>query len=86
MIERGIPASGMPAWGKRMRAGLRHLAWVASESEIHATKDAKMLIIASTETMVLRRSEAGWMIMYSHWSSRAATSGHEGTASRRRPA
>ena len=52
------------------------LAWVASESEIHAMKDAKMLMIASTETMVLRNSAAGWKIVHIHWSSRRAGNSH----------
>jgi len=46
------------------------LVWVASESEIHAQKDGKPLIIASTETMVLRSTAAGWKIVHIHWSSR----------------
>ena len=32
------------------------LAWVASESEIHAVKAEKMLMIDSTETMVVRKT------------------------------
>jgi ketosteroid isomerase-like protein len=46
-------------------------AWVASESEIHAMKGEDMLKIASTETMLVRKSEAGWKIVHIHWSSRA---------------
>lgn len=52
------------------------LAWVGSESEIHAMKGDKMLMIASTETMVLRKTDQGWKIAHIHWSSRAAKSGH----------
>lgn len=52
------------------------LAWVGSESEIHAMKGDKMLMIASTETMVLRKSAQGWKIVHIHWSSRAAKAGH----------
>ncbi len=47
------------------------LVWVASESEIHASKDDKMLMISSTETMVLRQTAQGWKIVHIHWSSRA---------------
>ncbi len=46
------------------------LAWVASESEIHAMKGAEMLMIDSTETMVLRKSGKAWKIVHIHWSSR----------------
>jgi ketosteroid isomerase-like protein len=52
------------------------LAFVASESEIHAMKGKDMLMIASTETMVLRKSAAGWKIVHIHWSSRRASDGH----------
>jgi ketosteroid isomerase-like protein len=47
------------------------LVWVGSESEIHASKDAKMLMISSTETAILRKTGAGWKIVHLHWSSRA---------------
>lgn len=49
------------------------LAWVGSESEIHAMKGADMLMIASTETMVVRKTAQGWKIVHIHWSSRKAT-------------
>lgn len=52
------------------------LAWVGSESEIHAMKADKMLMIASSETMVLRKSADGWKIVHIHWSSRAAKADH----------
>ena len=48
------------------------LAWVASESQIHAMKGAEMMMIDSTETMVLRRIADGWKIVHIHWSSRRA--------------
>ncbi|MGH8222463.1 MAG: YybH family protein [Woeseiaceae bacterium] len=47
------------------------LAWVASESELHVQKDGKPMVIASTETMVLRSTLAGWKIVHVHWSSHA---------------
>ncbi len=47
------------------------LVWVGSESEIHASKDDKMLMISSTETAVLRKTAQGWKIVHLHWSSRA---------------
>ena len=46
------------------------LAWVGSESELHATKDGKPLTVLSTETMVLKLGKAGWRIVHIHWSSR----------------
>ena len=46
------------------------LAWVASESELHANKDGKPLTLLSTETMVLRKTGADWRIVHIHWSSR----------------
>lgn len=48
------------------------LVWVASESGIHAMKGADMMMIDSTETMVLRRNANGWKIVHIHWSSRRA--------------
>jgi ketosteroid isomerase-like protein len=47
------------------------LVWVGSESEIHASKEDKMLMISSTETAVLRKTTQGWKIVHIHWSSRA---------------
>ncbi len=52
------------------------LAWVASESDIHASKDGKRLMISSTETVVLKRSAQGWKIVHIHWSSRRANAAH----------
>lgn len=52
------------------------MAWVASESEIHAMKGEEMLMIASTETMVLRKVDGAWKIVHIHWSSRRATAQH----------
>jgi ketosteroid isomerase-like protein len=46
------------------------VAWVASESEIRAEKNGKTEVILSTETMVLRSTDAGWKIVHVHWSSR----------------
>jgi len=47
------------------------LAWVGTESELHATKDGKALTLLSTETMILKKTDAGWRIVHIHWSSRA---------------
>ena len=46
------------------------LAWVGSESELHATKDGKPMTLLGTETMVLKKTGAGWRIVHIHWSSR----------------
>jgi ketosteroid isomerase-like protein len=51
------------------------LAWVASESEMHAEQDGKPVTIASTETMVLRSTGTGWKIVHIHWSSRVKKPG-----------
>jgi SnoaL-like domain len=56
----------------RRTAGISgDLVWIASESELLAQQDGKPLAIASTETMVLRSTPAGWKIVHIHWSSRA---------------
>lgn len=47
------------------------LAWVASESEIPAKKGETMLMIDSTETMLVRKTAQGWKIVHIHWSSRS---------------
>ena len=46
------------------------MAWVGSESELHATKDGKPMTLLSTETMVLKKTGADWRIVHIHWSSR----------------
>lgn len=46
------------------------LAWVGTESDLHASKDGKPMTLLSTETMVLKSTPAGWQIVHIHWSSR----------------
>ena len=46
------------------------LAWVGTESELHASKDGKPMTLLSTETLVLKNTTAGWQIVHIHWSSR----------------
>lgn len=46
------------------------LAWVATESELHATDKGQPMILLSTETMVVKKTAAGWRIVHIHWSSR----------------
>lgn len=47
-----------------------NLAWVATESEIHAPTDNTPLTLLSTETMILEKSSGDWKIVHIHWSSR----------------
>lgn len=49
------------------------LAWVGTESELHAMKDGKALTLLSTETMILKKAGADWRIVHIHWSSRPKT-------------
>lgn len=46
------------------------IAWIGSESELHASRDGTPLTLLSTETMVLRKAGADWRIVHIHWSSR----------------
>lgn len=56
---------------KRRRARIEgDLAWVGTESELHASKDGKPMVLLSTETMVLKKIGADWRIVHIHWSSR----------------
>jgi ketosteroid isomerase-like protein len=56
--------------GRRTARASGDLAWVASESELQAQDDGRPVTILSTETMVLRATDAGWKIVHIHWSSR----------------
>jgi ketosteroid isomerase-like protein len=51
------------------------IAWVATESDIEAQEGGKPVALASTETMVLRSTNAGWKIVHIHWSSRTKKPG-----------
>lgn len=46
------------------------LAWVGTESQLHASKDGKPVTLLTTETMILKRTGADWRIVHIHWSSR----------------
>lgn len=61
---------------RRSATAAGDLAWVGSESEIHASKDGKPLAIASTETAILQKTAGGWKIVHLHWSSRRLTDAH----------
>ena len=54
----------------RTARGEGGLAWVGTESELHASKDDKPISLLSTETMVLKNTPNGWRIVHIHWSSR----------------
>ena len=56
--------------GRRRARASGDMAWVGTESELHTTDDGKPLTLLSTETMVLRKTDAGWRIVHIHWSSR----------------
>lgn len=45
------------------------VAWVTSQGEATGTYKDKTIDSASTETMVLRRSDGQWKIVHIHWSS-----------------
>ncbi len=45
-------------------------AWIASEHELHISKDGKPLTLRSAETMVLSNRTGAWKIVHIHWSSR----------------
>lgn len=47
-----------------------NLAWVGTESELHTTRGGKAVALLSTETVILKRDDAGWRIVHIHWSSR----------------
>jgi ketosteroid isomerase-like protein len=49
---------------------LGELAWVGTETRTTTRKDGKPRTSLGTETMVLRRTGAGWRIVHIHWSSR----------------
>ncbi len=46
------------------------LAWVASEARMTGTSKDKPVDIQSTETLVLKKTSAGWKVVHVHWSSR----------------
>lgn len=47
------------------------IAWVVTESRATGRYKDKPVNQLSTETMVLRKEDAGWRIIHIHWSSRA---------------
>lgn len=49
------------------------LAWIATEGRVRSQAGDKVVDRLTTETMILRRTPAGWRIVHVHWSSRPAT-------------
>jgi len=47
------------------------LAWVVSEARLSGNREDKPVDIVSTDTLVLKKSPAGWKIVHIHWSSRS---------------
>lgn len=47
-----------------------NMAWVATESTLIAQQNGKAIVVSSTETMLLKKTTAGWRIAHIHWSSR----------------
>lgn len=48
------------------------LAWIVTEGRVQTRIAGQTIDRVTTETMILRRSHAGWRIIHVHWSSRAA--------------
>jgi mono/diheme cytochrome c family protein len=46
------------------------LAWVVSEARLSGAREGKPIDLVSTETLVLKKSSAGWKVVHIHWSSR----------------
>ncbi|UCF30934.1 MAG: nuclear transport factor 2 family protein [bacterium] len=44
-------------------------AWVMSRYETKGKLSGKRVTVATTETMVLRNTDAGWRIVHIHWSN-----------------
>lgn len=49
-----------------------NVAWITSEGRTAGTYKGKAVDRRTVETMVLRRTKAGWKIVHIHWSSAAA--------------
>ena len=56
---------------RRAGEAVGHVAWVATEGRTTGTYKGKPVDRRTVETMVLRRSRAGWKIAHIHWSSAA---------------
>lgn len=52
------------------------MAWTTTEGRIQGRAGEKTIDRMTVETMVLRKTSAGWRIVHVHWSSGAASSPH----------
>ena len=57
---------------RRAGEAVGRIAWIATEGRTTGTFKGKAVDRKSVETMVLRRTGAGWRIAHIHWSSAAA--------------
>jgi len=57
---------------QRTGAASGGMAWIATEGRVRSQSGDKVVDRLTTETMILRRTPAGWRIVHVHWSSRAA--------------
>jgi len=57
---------------RRTGEAVGDIAWIASEGRTTGTFKDRAVDRLTTETMVLRRTAAGWRIVHIHWSSAAA--------------
>jgi ketosteroid isomerase-like protein len=58
---------------RRAGEAVGNVAWIASEGRTTGTYRGKPVDQRTVETMVLRRTRAGWKIAHIHWSSAAGT-------------
>ena len=66
-FSRALPA----AITHRSGEAVGNLAWIATEGRTTGTYKGKAVDRRTVETMVLRRTGAGWKIVHIHWSSAA---------------
>jgi len=57
---------------QRSGAASGGMAWIATEGRVRSRSGDKVVDRLTTETMILRRTPAGWRIVHVHWSSRSA--------------
>lgn len=60
----------------RARGGDGSEVWVSTRSQLSGRFKDKDMDLLSTESMVLRKTVAGWRIVHIHWSSRPASKSH----------
>ena len=54
---------------RRQGSSSGKMAWVASEGRVSGKWKGKPVSEVTTESMILRRTSAGWKIVHIHWSS-----------------